>query len=151
MVYIHIYPNSGFVRNLKFLTKSADLGGQFRPKLANSVLPGSQIPFGTVFERSAGTWSIDTWVFNDEWMPSTVATHLAKLFLFSSFRKERIRILPDVLHHIGNTPMVRINKIGKSAGLKCQLRKYRRVCVCAINPLVPRVENIKIRQFNLCF
>uniref|UniRef100_I3MY56 Cystathionine beta-synthase n=1 Tax=Ictidomys tridecemlineatus TaxID=43179 RepID=I3MY56_ICTTR len=31
------------------------------------------------------------------------------------------KILPDILRKIGNTPMVRINKIGKSAGLKCEL------------------------------
>ncbi|XP_048202132.1 cystathionine beta-synthase isoform X2 [Perognathus longimembris pacificus] len=31
------------------------------------------------------------------------------------------KILPDVLSNIGNTPMVRINKIGKNAGLKCEL------------------------------
>lgn len=35
--------------------------------------------------------------------------------------KEDIKIMPDVLHNIGNTPMVRINKISKSAGLKCEL------------------------------
>ncbi|XP_047420419.1 cystathionine beta-synthase isoform X1 [Sciurus carolinensis] len=31
------------------------------------------------------------------------------------------KILPDVLRKIGNTPMVRINKIGKNAGLQCEL------------------------------
>ncbi|XP_042543210.1 cystathionine beta-synthase-like protein isoform X1 [Dipodomys spectabilis] len=31
------------------------------------------------------------------------------------------KILPDILRKIGNTPMVRINKIGKNAGLKCEL------------------------------
>ncbi|XP_029416633.1 cystathionine beta-synthase isoform X2 [Nannospalax galili] len=31
------------------------------------------------------------------------------------------KILPDILRNIGNTPMVRINKIGKNAGLKCEL------------------------------
>ncbi|XP_005375853.1 PREDICTED: cystathionine beta-synthase isoform X1 [Chinchilla lanigera] len=31
------------------------------------------------------------------------------------------KILPDILSNIGNTPMVRINKIGKNAGLKCEL------------------------------
>jgi len=30
-------------------------------------------------------------------------------------------IMPDILHNIGNTPLVRINKIGKAAGLKCDL------------------------------
>jgi len=35
-------------------------------------------------------------------------------------RKEE-HIMPDVLHAIGNTPLVRINKIGKSANLQCTL------------------------------
>ncbi|EHB03603.1 Cystathionine beta-synthase [Heterocephalus glaber] len=34
---------------------------------------------------------------------------------------ESPKILPDILSNIGNTPMVRINKIGKNAGLKCEL------------------------------
>jgi len=33
----------------------------------------------------------------------------------------RVKIMPDILHNIGNTPLVRINKIGKQAGLKCEL------------------------------
>jgi len=35
--------------------------------------------------------------------------------------KDRMGIMPDVLFNIGNTPLVRINKISKSAGLKCDL------------------------------
>jgi len=35
--------------------------------------------------------------------------------------KETINIMPNVLYNIGNTPMVRINKISKAAGLKCEL------------------------------
>merc|ERR1711988_1657091 len=35
--------------------------------------------------------------------------------------KENIDIMPNVLYNIGNTPMVRINKISKTAGLKCEL------------------------------
>ena len=41
----------------------------------------------------------------------------------SYYSKDRVKIMPDVLHNIGNTPLVRINKISKSAGLKCDLRK----------------------------
>lgn len=33
----------------------------------------------------------------------------------------RPKILPDVLHFIGNTPVVRVNRIAASAGLKCEL------------------------------
>ena len=39
-------------------------------------------------------------------------------------RKENIDIMPNVLYNIGNTPMVRINKISKSAGLQCELCEY---------------------------
>lgn len=34
---------------------------------------------------------------------------------------EKARVMPDVLHAIGNTPLVRINKISKAAGLQCDL------------------------------
>ena len=33
----------------------------------------------------------------------------------------RDQIMPDILHNIGETPCVRINKIGKAEGLKCDL------------------------------
>ena len=31
--------------------------------------------------------------------------------------------MPNVLYNIGNTPLVRINKISEAEGLKCELRK----------------------------
>uniref|UniRef100_A0A8C0ERM2 Cystathionine beta-synthase n=1 Tax=Bubo bubo TaxID=30461 RepID=A0A8C0ERM2_BUBBB len=37
------------------------------------------------------------------------------------FRPEETKILPNILKKIGCTPMVRVNKIGKSYGLKCEL------------------------------
>ncbi|XP_048874011.1 cystathionine beta-synthase b [Brienomyrus brachyistius] len=36
-------------------------------------------------------------------------------------RKSASSILPNILHMIGNTPLVRINKISKAFGLKCEL------------------------------
>ena len=39
--------------------------------------------------------------------------------------KERPGIMPDVLHAIGNTPLVRINRIAQSAGLKCEMCKLK--------------------------
>eukprot|EP01113_Clastostelium_recurvatum_P019552 TRINITY_DN2305_c0_g1_i1.p1 TRINITY_DN2305_c0_g1~~TRINITY_DN2305_c0_g1_i1.p1 ORF type:complete len:524 (-),score=152.04 TRINITY_DN2305_c0_g1_i1:38-1543(-) len=30
-------------------------------------------------------------------------------------------ILPNILHHVGDTPMVRINRVAEQAGLKCEL------------------------------
>merc|ERR1719187_2535316 len=35
--------------------------------------------------------------------------------------KENINIMPNVLFNIGNTPLVRINRIAQSAGLKCEM------------------------------
>lgn len=35
------------------------------------------------------------------------------------------KLLDTILDHIGNTPTVRINRIGKAAGLQCELRKSR--------------------------
>merc|ERR1719228_3223855 len=40
---------------------------------------------------------------------------------FQQPREKGTEILPDILHAIGNTPLVRINKIAKSAGLQCEL------------------------------
>ncbi|NXQ07693.1 CBS synthase, partial [Vidua macroura] len=34
---------------------------------------------------------------------------------------EPLKILPNILNKVGNTPLVRINKIGKHFGLKCEL------------------------------
>ena len=53
--------------------------------------------------------------------------------LFS--RKEQIQVMPNVLYNIGNTPMVRINKISKTAGLKCEL------CKCRLSPLTPIIHH----------
>ena len=53
--------------------------------------------------------------------------------MFSS-RKDNIDIMPNVLYNIGNTPMVRINKISKSAGLQCELCEYRPVCMRPPSP-----------------
>ncbi|XP_078726121.1 cystathionine beta-synthase-like protein isoform X2 [Lampetra fluviatilis] len=35
--------------------------------------------------------------------------------------KERPKVLPNILSNIGNSPMVRINNIGKTYGLKCEI------------------------------
>ena len=50
---------------------------------------------------------------------------LVDTLYLSLFRKEHVQIMPNVLYNIGNTPMVRINKISKSAGLQCELCQYQ--------------------------
>ena len=41
--------------------------------------------------------------------------------LHSTFDPTPIRILPDALAHIGRTPMIRLNRIPQSEGLKCEV------------------------------
>jgi len=42
---------------------------------------------------------------------------------FHHWRTKAVGILPNILDRIGDTPLVRINKISKSFGLKCELCK----------------------------
>ena len=32
--------------------------------------------------------------------------------------------MPNVLHNIGNTPLVRLNRIGKAEGVKCEICEF---------------------------
>ena len=50
-------------------------------------------------------------------------------YLSSSEPKVGTTIFPTVLEMIGNTPMVRLDKIAKSEGLECELCEFS-VCVC---------------------
>lgn len=40
------------------------------------------------------------------------------------FRTPKPKIYPDILSHVGGTPMVRINKITEEYGVECQMREY---------------------------
>uniref|UniRef100_A0A914W537 Cystathionine beta-synthase n=1 Tax=Plectus sambesii TaxID=2011161 RepID=A0A914W537_9BILA len=40
---------------------------------------------------------------------------------FQPYPRERPKVLPNILSFIGNTPLVRINKIAKAEGLKCEV------------------------------
>ena len=46
-----------------------------------------------------------------------------KLASLSLLSQEPMKIMPNILHHVGNTPLVRLNRIGKEEGIKCDLRK----------------------------
>ena len=67
--------------------------------------------------------------------------------MFSS-RKENIDIMPNVLYNIGNTPMVRINKISKSAGLKCELCEYHHhhPSIPHLPPSLSHIINISVAK-----
>lgn len=43
--------------------------------------------------------------------------------MFPIFRPPQQKILPNILCTIGRTPMVRLNKIPKSCGVSCEMRK----------------------------
>ena len=42
---------------------------------------------------------------------------------FTIFRTCPPKIMPNILHNIGNTPLVRINNITKNAGIKAEIRE----------------------------
>lgn len=45
------------------------------------------------------------------------------------YREQKPKILPNILYRIGETPLVRINKIGESYDLKCELCEYRNIII----------------------
>ncbi|NXC73383.1 CBS synthase, partial [Anhinga anhinga] len=67
-----------------------------------------------------------------EWIrpdtPSKCTWKLGKPFSASPHHHttlpEPLKIMPSILNKVGDTPLVRINKIGKQYGLKCELCKY---------------------------
>lgn len=48
---------------------------------------------------------------------------VAILFLFS-YSHNRPKILPNILEAIGHTPIVRLNKIPRAEGIKCEVCKF---------------------------
>lgn len=42
-----------------------------------------------------------------------------------NFSTENPKILPDILHAIGNTPLVKLNHIPQAEGIKCEMCKLR--------------------------
>ena len=45
-------------------------------------------------------------------------------FRLFNFSRKPIKIMPNVLHNIGNTPLVKLNRIGKAEGLQCEIREF---------------------------
>ena len=60
----------------------------------------------------------------DEFLSSndTLITIIMIVFAFTVIRK-KFGVLNNILEHIGNTPLVRLDKIKKDKGLKCDLCK----------------------------
>ncbi|XP_022791558.1 cystathionine beta-synthase-like [Stylophora pistillata] len=74
-------------------------------------------------KRSSSAGDKRQWVRPD--LPSKCTWHL-RVKTESPHQHEKTtvtenKVIPNILHRIGNTPLVRINKIGKSCGLKCEL------------------------------
>lgn len=74
-------------------------------------------------KRSSSVGDKRQWVRPD--LPSKCTWHLG-VKTESPHQHEKTavtenKVIPNILHRIGNTPLVRINKIGKSCGLKCEL------------------------------
>lgn len=46
------------------------------------------------------------------------------------FSLNRPSVLPDILHVIGNTPLIKLNKIPQAEGLKCDVCEYMMFCLC---------------------
>ncbi|NXX49469.1 CBS synthase, partial [Tricholaema leucomelas] len=69
---------------------------------------------------------------------------------------EPLKILPSILNKVGNTPLVRINKIGKQYGLKCELCENLpfptplETQVSAENLIKPGHAKASIVDFVLC-
>src|SRR4051812_35249938 len=59
------------------------------------------------------------------------------------------KILDNITEHIGNTPVVRINRIGKSEGLKCELGKLCRLFESFFHlPFLCFFEKILVSHFG---
>lgn len=82
---------------------------------------------GSSIENGGGDLSERKWDRPDK--PSRCTYKLSESTVEDSPHRHQLRdkslgkltILPNVLHHIGRTPMIRINKIGKSVGLQCEI------------------------------
>lgn len=66
----------------------------------------------------------DDWALPD--VPSKCTWSLKKSptespHFHEKWKMDQMKILPNILQHIGRTPLVKINRIGKAAGLKCEL------------------------------
>ncbi|KFW10644.1 Cystathionine beta-synthase, partial [Eurypyga helias] len=73
---------------------------------------------GAQESKADSTWILPNLPSKCMWTAATPAT---KSPHSCAALPEETKILPNILKKIGCTPMVRVNKIGKSYGLKCEL------------------------------
>ncbi|KFQ31931.1 Cystathionine beta-synthase, partial [Merops nubicus] len=80
------------------------------------LMNGSSV--GSQESKVDSTWILPNLPSRCTWAaatPATMSPHSCMAL------PEETKILPNILKKIGCTPMVRINNIGKSYGLKCEL------------------------------
>lgn len=58
----------------------------------------------------------------DNWVVCKYVWTICLCFICSG---ERPPILPNILYNIGNTPLVRINRITQKEGIKCELCRWK--------------------------
>ncbi|NXH73903.1 CBS synthase, partial [Hydrobates tethys] len=73
---------------------------------------------GSQESKADSTWVLPNLPSKCTWTAATPATKSPHSCMPLP---EETKILPNILNKIGCTPMVRVNKIGKSYGLKCEL------------------------------
>lgn len=60
-----------------------------------------------------------------EWLVPVPTYNNLNLTIFFLSRRSPKQVLPNVLQAVGNTPLVKLNKIPQSFGLECDVCKYR--------------------------
>lgn len=68
-------------------------------------------------------WNLPDTVSRCTWNPKKPESESPHFH--EQFPKEKLKILPNILYHIGDTPLVRINRIGQAEGIKCELCKCK--------------------------
>ncbi|XP_027442877.1 cystathionine beta-synthase isoform X3 [Zalophus californianus] len=101
-------------------TPQADAGSAACPHLSGAHLGKGSLEKGPPGDKEAKE---RLWIRPDA--PSRCSWQLGRPVTDSPHHHTTLakspKILPDILKKIGDTPMVRINKIGKKFGLKCEL------------------------------
>lgn len=83
---------------------------------------------------------------------------MISFFDIVSYRsRDGSNIFPDILHTIGNTPLIKLNKIPQSAGIQCDMCMYDNTVYCLINNLLLNgfsteffltITDVKVEFFN---
>ena len=67
-----------------------------------------------------------------------------------SSKLPRTGILPNSLHCIGQTPMVRLDKIAKKEGLQCELREFTIIGIACVSSLYMCTSLSSLYMYSMC-